>query len=413
VANSKKKKRATSHPPAPSADQKFLDAIYADPASDDARLVYADVLLERGDPRGEMIQIQCEIARINEDDERWHRIRHRERTLLRENEPEWSKELLALGNFFFRFHRGFVEEVGGMGGRIVQHAEKILQHAPLIWRFGVNVHTPEELPALIESPLYSKIVEISIGAARSRVHLEPFMKAPPSNIRSLQFSEVALGEEDIRTIAKDAVAFFNLRDLGFELTRFGQEALAPLSTMHKAPLERFKLMTSHSSDLLIKGIVSGASFKNLKALIITNNQIGDAGLAEIMAAHRLHMVEELDLRSNKLSFDAVMSLLDPKNPIGPLRKLWLASNDGVNDDFVEQLLKWKGAARLEKLDLGGGSKITTKGLMMIAKSPVLTNLRSLVVSDVKVNEATKKALLESPALAKSRLYVDSQFLARH
>jgi uncharacterized protein (TIGR02996 family) len=40
----------------------LLDAIYEDPADDGARRVYADHLIAQGDPRGELIVLQCERA---------------------------------------------------------------------------------------------------------------------------------------------------------------------------------------------------------------------------------------------------------------------------------------------------------------------------------------------------------------
>lgn len=47
----------------PRDESALLEAIHADLADDAPRLVYADVLLERGDPRGELIVLQCERAR--------------------------------------------------------------------------------------------------------------------------------------------------------------------------------------------------------------------------------------------------------------------------------------------------------------------------------------------------------------
>jgi uncharacterized protein (TIGR02996 family) len=44
-------------------DDAFLRQILAHPFDDGPRLVYADRLDERGDPRGEFIRVQCEIAR--------------------------------------------------------------------------------------------------------------------------------------------------------------------------------------------------------------------------------------------------------------------------------------------------------------------------------------------------------------
>ena len=45
------------------AEQQFLHAIQAEPDADAPRLVYADWLGERGDPRGELITVQCALER--------------------------------------------------------------------------------------------------------------------------------------------------------------------------------------------------------------------------------------------------------------------------------------------------------------------------------------------------------------
>ena len=39
-------------------------AVLADPADEAARLVCADALQSEGDPRGELIAVQCELARL-------------------------------------------------------------------------------------------------------------------------------------------------------------------------------------------------------------------------------------------------------------------------------------------------------------------------------------------------------------
>jgi uncharacterized protein (TIGR02996 family) len=57
---------------APNAGEAFLQAVYDDPSSDAPRKVYADWLMQRGDPRGEFIALQCgpsgaaSLARQNE-----------------------------------------------------------------------------------------------------------------------------------------------------------------------------------------------------------------------------------------------------------------------------------------------------------------------------------------------------------
>ncbi len=63
-------------------DAGFLEAICENPDDDVPRLVYADWLEERGDPRGEFIRIQCVLANMPDDDERRWSLLARERQLL-------------------------------------------------------------------------------------------------------------------------------------------------------------------------------------------------------------------------------------------------------------------------------------------------------------------------------------------
>lgn len=89
----------------------FFRAMMAAPADDSPRLVYADWLLERGEARGELIHVQCELARIEDaldaaKQETRDRLRARERALLEEHQRRW------LGTPFvrdlsFKFDRGF------------------------------------------------------------------------------------------------------------------------------------------------------------------------------------------------------------------------------------------------------------------------------------------------------------------
>ena len=46
----------------------FLQAIWEDPDDDAPRLMFADRLKERGDPWGDLILIQCELARTPAND---------------------------------------------------------------------------------------------------------------------------------------------------------------------------------------------------------------------------------------------------------------------------------------------------------------------------------------------------------
>ena len=87
--------------------RELLDAVYARPEDDTARLVLADALTEQGDPRGEFIVLQYAWAR----GELPMGERERMQRLLRAHGRGWLDGLDAQTSALSVFHKGFAEEV--------------------------------------------------------------------------------------------------------------------------------------------------------------------------------------------------------------------------------------------------------------------------------------------------------------
>ncbi|MDQ3340157.1 MAG: TIGR02996 domain-containing protein [Myxococcota bacterium] len=77
-------------------------AIWDDPLSDDARMVYADYLQDRGDPRGELVALQVSRARSGDFES------DRERLLVRRISPDCAQPLTPYLVPGFELVRGFV-----------------------------------------------------------------------------------------------------------------------------------------------------------------------------------------------------------------------------------------------------------------------------------------------------------------
>jgi uncharacterized protein (TIGR02996 family) len=92
----------------------LLAGVLADPDDDRPRLVYADAI---GGPRGELIVVQCEIARVGDADPAWPSLRRREMELLAAHRRDWRPDDLAV-----RFRRGFAAEVEGRSDALAADA---------------------------------------------------------------------------------------------------------------------------------------------------------------------------------------------------------------------------------------------------------------------------------------------------
>lgn len=96
---------------------------------DDAeRLVEADALLAKGDLRGELIVIQCELARGGFSRERGISLRKRELDLLLRHENVWAGLDDVAHNWTFR--RGFVDEITITAKHFADYEDTIWRLAP-------------------------------------------------------------------------------------------------------------------------------------------------------------------------------------------------------------------------------------------------------------------------------------------
>ncbi|HJZ91668.1 MAG TPA: TIGR02996 domain-containing protein [Gemmataceae bacterium] len=116
-------------------DPAFIRMIAATPDDDAPRLVYADVLDERGDAasvaRAEFIRVQCERARLEPDSPPWRVLWRRDADLL-DWARRWRMELPAIeGIQFGGFLRGFIDHVTADAEPLSRHFRVILDAVPL------------------------------------------------------------------------------------------------------------------------------------------------------------------------------------------------------------------------------------------------------------------------------------------
>jgi uncharacterized protein (TIGR02996 family) len=115
-------------------DEAFLQAILDEPDDDTPRLIYADWLEERGDPRGEFIRLQCLIEK-NKAGIHWlPALRRRERELLTQAHLWGLNWILLLGKNWkdkVVYRRGFVASIALSAHEFILHAQQIFRATPI------------------------------------------------------------------------------------------------------------------------------------------------------------------------------------------------------------------------------------------------------------------------------------------
>ena len=119
--------------PKSSVERNLIEAIRRRPDSDLPRLMYADWLEERSDPRGELIRVQCLLARMSPMAAGWADLEARERRLLSDHYEIWIEEpLVLIGVKRAEFRRGLIESLAVDAEQWLAQLPLLLERAPLV-----------------------------------------------------------------------------------------------------------------------------------------------------------------------------------------------------------------------------------------------------------------------------------------
>jgi uncharacterized protein (TIGR02996 family) len=318
-----------------SEGEALLQAILADPEDDAPRLVYADWLEERGDPRGEFIRLQVQFADPALKGPRRWRLRAQAHRLLTKHEQAWLGPLHGLARRW-EFRRGFADFVEMEADKFLDHADAIFRHTPLrdLELFG---HT----------------------SWAARLAASPYLQ----QLASLRPPDVNLGE--LQTFLRSA-------DL-------------------KPPRELY-FKRGHFGVMGAQEIGGCPRLQGLAGLDLVDQLIEDEGLRAILGSPYLSGLTVLRLHWNRLTAAGAAALAATPRP-QPWRELVLSSNE-LHDEGVCALAASPHLAGLRILDLAG-TRCRDRGALAVAESPYLGELEVLRIHNyLLIGEAGREALLK-------------------
>ncbi|HEY7326771.1 MAG TPA: TIGR02996 domain-containing protein [Gemmataceae bacterium] len=236
-----------------------MQAILENPDDDAPRLIYADWLEERGDPRGEFIRIQCQLAAPSANDKRRPQLERHERDLLAQHQDRWLGKLQPLLRGWV-FQRGFLDAISVPAAIYLQR--KAIPHPATVRRVEVDLDG-------FDPPLH--IVElVPESVARENVVL-------PIGLRDRTLVMAALEPRDTEMMVK--VQFILNRDIEF-VAADGDQLIAAIDRLYGAT------ETESVDSILYEFVDSAIEFK-------TGVEDDDSPVAQLIAliireAHDVH-----------------------------------------------------------------------------------------------------------------------------
>jgi uncharacterized protein (TIGR02996 family) len=254
----------------------FVAAVRAELDDDLPRLIYADYLEERGDPRGTFIRAQVELAHTPADDPRHRELLDQSAALLERHEDEWlgelSGELIEWG-----FRRGFLE-VSLSINRFLE-GEHAWLDGPTV--SGVSVYADKALPPGL---------------------LTRFIASP----RTAHVHSLNLGYEWIKDAGCALIAggqyFTSLLTLLLGNNGISDDGAIALATSpNLASLRCLWLRSNLIGDAGIAAFADSASFAGLRQLDLTNNEITSAGALALAQSSRFTELQSLKIAGNRFA----------------------------------------------------------------------------------------------------------------
>jgi uncharacterized protein (TIGR02996 family) len=250
------------------SDEPFIAAIVAAPDDDAPRLVYADWLQDRKDPRGELISLQCLLATKPND----KKLKAREKTLLDSHAKTWLEPLARLDVVSCEWSRGFIEKAHVPGTTLAAKASAIFAAVPLLRK--------------LETSLFSASNAKKVAGLRQLGRVE-----------SLRY--VANGDQ-IRRNAEIHATFLRSPHLSklthlAALDDLGNEAVQVLVANPALAQLRSLQLDGKLGVTAVRALADWAGRGNLRSLSLRNCDLDSKALAALKASPQLGRLQELVL----------------------------------------------------------------------------------------------------------------------
>jgi uncharacterized protein (TIGR02996 family) len=256
-------------------DDAFLRAIIENPDDDSLRLVYADYLDERGDPRGEFIRVQIALAGLPDNDPRRGELEARERQLLEEHKDEWVGRIRDWVDGGWCFRRGMLA---------------ISINAPALLAISAK-------PGEDDWFRRGKVLEMHVR--RAAEHIDALARSPHlARLASLSLSGNGIGDVHVNALAASPhLAGLTALDLSHNF--IGGGGIDALATTPNLPaLTWLDLSHNHIDDADMRTLADSSALASLAYLNVSNNPIvSPEDLAALLSSPRLPRLALVDLRA--------------------------------------------------------------------------------------------------------------------
>jgi uncharacterized protein (TIGR02996 family) len=337
----------------------LLQAILDHPDDDAPRLVLADLLIERGDPRGEYISLACRLARTSPGTPEHGELEGRVNALMIAHRTAFAGEFQKRCKSYV-FERGFVDRATMTASVFARWGDELSEREPIAQLVIVEADA-DELEQLAAAPALRRIrrLRITLGRYDHRCELAALAASPHlGELRLLQLDFCGHSAKDWRRLFAgmnaprlEEVRLFQCHGSGHVYRELGRSAALPAlhsfyemqrdtvdgDDARRRTVAGFEVLAQRHSlrhlalhqcpaagDLALAPLFLPTSRAALRTLELASCPISNATLYSLIRGPHAAALEELRLHDVELDLDGLRALLAAALP--SLRHLGVTSH---------------------------------------------------------------------------------------
>lgn len=291
-----------------SRESDALAEVLAAPDDDVPRMAYADLLVARGDPRGEFIRVQCALSTGDVEFLEKQELRERIGKLLLAHEATWRKAAGLPASVEIVWRRGFIDEVTLTGEQFAGAVGEELFAREPVRHARLRVNSERVAKSVGKAPHLSRIGALTLDGLSGGSVLEPILDADLSAVRAANFGSM-VDVESLPTVAS-AKSLANLERLTLSGSDLGGEFAGAFRDWQLVSLQTLFASRCGLLDADLGAIAESVALTQFVTLCVARNDYGASGVRALVDAPNNASIEALEI--DMCDAEAMRALADCK-----------------------------------------------------------------------------------------------------
>jgi uncharacterized protein (TIGR02996 family) len=308
---------------------RLRDLVLANPRDAAVRSVYADALIQDGDPRGTFIILQSQLAeRISPD--RREDARRQADELFKANRDRWTEPASWAE---VRFRGGFIHAIRAKAAAFLEKGSALLATEPVL-DVTLTQATDEHVKALAALRALARLSDLTVQGSFKDGGAAVLVKSPHLRaLTALNLKAASLG----KGFAGSVSSLTSLEVLALTGMNLGDEAITVFASETHPALQRLYLARNELTDEGLAALAGSSGLAALRVLCLGGNEISDEGVAALAAAKHLANLTILELNRTGVSDEGAEALARSKT-LRSLKKVDLSRSE-VSRALIDRLRK--------------------------------------------------------------------------